>query len=219
LEGRMKTNLLLLSVLSILIGIVLIAFPETTMITVGYVFAGCLIILGLVYVIAYFRKDIMEAYYQHDLVIGLVLILIAVCSILKVTMLIELIPIIMGIVVFTNGIIKLQHAIDLKRAKFGGWVYVLVFAILCISIGVILLAEPFETVKTFMRLIGVGFVFGGVTDIITLYFLTKCIKNIKIKRAEEDNSDELTENSCINDNTEDTQKELNKKESEQSDKK
>lgn len=212
-EKRMKTKLLLLSVLGILIGIVLIAFPETTMITVGYVFAGCLIILGIVYIIAYFKKDIMEAYYQHDLVIGLVLILIAVCSILKVVMLIELIPVIMGILVFTNGIIKLQHAIDLKRANFRGWVYVLVFASLCMVIGIILLAEPFETIKLFMRLIGVGFVFGGITDIITLYFLTKCIKDIREKRAVADEHDERTKKNDENDK-EEPQKDTKEKESE-----
>ena len=47
MEKRMKVSSSLLSVLSILLGIILVAFPETTMITICYIFAGCLLLVGL----------------------------------------------------------------------------------------------------------------------------------------------------------------------------
>lgn len=184
MEKRMKVSSSLLSILCVLLGVVLIAFPDTTMKSICYIFAGCMIIVGLFYVISYFRKDLMEAYYQYDLVIGTVIIVVAICIFLKVDLVITMIPMFMGIVVFANGIVKLQHAIDLKRAQFSGWVYVLVFALLCIAISIVLLLEPKSMAEIFMRLVGIGFVFGGVTDLITLFFLTKQIK--VLRRAKEE---------------------------------
>ncbi len=184
MEKKMKVSSTLLSVLCVLLGIILVAFPDTTIRTICYIFASCLLAVGLFYVIAYFRKDLMEAYYQYDLVIGTVIIVIGICIILKVDMVITMIPMLMGIVVFANGIVKLQHAIDLKRAQFGGWVYVFVFALLCIAIAIVLLLEPKSMAKIFTRLVGIGFIFGGVTDLITLFFLTKQIK--VVMRAKEE---------------------------------
>lgn len=184
MEKRMKISSSLLSVLSILLGIILVAFPETTMITICYIFAGCLLLVGLYYVVAYFRKDLMEAYYQFDLVIGMVIIVIAICIIWKVDAVISMIPMFMGIVIFANGIVKLQHSIDLKRANFSGWIYVLIFALLCIAISIILLLEPKSIAAIFTRMVGIGFVFSGVTDLITMFFLTKQIKMFKMAREE-----------------------------------
>ncbi len=184
MEKRMKVSSSLLSVLSILLGIILVAFPDTTMITICYIFAGCLLLVGLYYVAAYFRKDLMEAYYQYDLVIGMVILVIGICIIWKVDAVISMIPMLMGIVVFANGIVKLQHSIDLKRAKFSGWVYVLIFALLCIAISIVLLLEPKSMAEIFTRLVGIGFIFGGVTDLITMFFLTKQIKVLKKAREE-----------------------------------
>ncbi len=196
MEKKMKVSSSLLSVLCILLGIILVAFPDTTMKTICYIFAGCLLVVGLYYVIAYFRKDLMEAYYQYDLVIGTVIIVIGVCIILKVDAVIAMIPMLMGIVVFANGIVKMQHAIDLKRAHFSGWVYVLVFALLCITISVILLLEPKSMAEIFTRLVGIGFIFGGVTDLITMFFLIKQIKVLRTAREEAEAVDvEATEES------------------------
>lgn len=184
MEKRMKVSSSLLSVLSILLGIILVAFPETTMITICYIFAGCLLLVGLYYVVAYFRKDLMEAYYQFDLVIGMVILVIGICIIWKVDAVISMIPMFMGIVIFANGIVKLQHSIDLKRANFSGWIYVLIFALLCIAISIVLLLEPKSMAAIFTRMVGIGFVFSGVTDLITMFFLTKQIKMFKMDREE-----------------------------------
>ena len=62
MEKKMKVSSTLLSVLCVLLGIILVAFPDTTIRTICYIFASCLLAVGLFYVIAYFRKDLMEAY-------------------------------------------------------------------------------------------------------------------------------------------------------------
>ena len=119
---KMKMNTFLVSLLYVVLGVIMMFFPKTTMETICYIFAGVLILIGIVYTISYFRRNIVDSYYRYDLVYGLVTILCGVLIIVKVDLLINLIPIVMGILIFGNGIIKLQHAVDLKRVDFSGWV-------------------------------------------------------------------------------------------------
>ncbi|HOO27268.1 MAG TPA: DUF308 domain-containing protein [Lachnospiraceae bacterium] len=180
---KMKINTFLVSLLYVVLGVIMILFPKTTMKTICYIFAGILILIGLVYTFSYFKRNIVESYYRYDLVYGLVTILCGVLVISKVDLLIDLIPIVMGLLIFGNGIIKLQHAIDLKRVDFSGWFYVLIFSLLCISIGAVLIVQPAFIAETVTMIIGISFTFSGITDLITLLLLSKKIKDFKNGKA------------------------------------
>lgn len=174
---KMKMNTFLVSLLYVMLGVIMMFFPKTTMETICYIFAGILILIGIVYTIFYFGRNIVDSYYRYDLVYGLVTILCGVLIIVKVDLLINLIPIVMGILIFGNGIIKLQHAIDLKRVDFSGWFYVLIFSLLCITIGTVLIFQPAFIAETVTMIIGISFAFSGVTDLVTLFLISKKMKD------------------------------------------
>ncbi|MFT3984686.1 MAG: DUF308 domain-containing protein [Lachnospiraceae bacterium] len=196
---RMKLNTFLVSLLYVVLGVIMMLFPRSTMETLCYVFAGVLFLIGLVYTVSYFKRNVVESYYRYDLVYGLVTILCGFLIIIKVDLLINLIPIIMGILIFGNGIIKLQHAIDLKRVNFSGWFYVLIFSLLCITIGTVLIFQPAFIADTVTIIIGISFAFSGITDLITLLLISKKMKDYEdgktviINNSETDNSETIDE--------------------------
>ncbi len=196
---RMKLNTFLVSLLYVVLGVIMMLFPRSTMETLCYVFAGVLFLIGLVYTVSYFKRNVVESYYRYDLVYGLVTILCGFLIIIKVDLLINLIPIIMGILIFGNGIIKLQHAIDLKRVNFSGWFYVLIFSLLCITIGTVLIFQPAFIADTVTIIIGISFAFSGITDLITLLLISKKMKDYEngktviIDNSETENSEKIDE--------------------------
>ena len=72
-----------------------------------------------------------------------------------------------------DDILKLQHAFDLKRMGFDTWVRIGLTAAVNIFIGLIVILNPFSTVAWLMRLVGIGFLFSGVTDLITTIYVSK----------------------------------------------
>ena len=82
-------------------------------------------------------------------------------------------PVVLGIGVVLSGILKLQHAFDLKRMGFDTWVRIGLTAAVNIFIGLIVILNPFSTVAWLMRLVGIGFLFSGVTDLITTIYVSK----------------------------------------------
>ena len=93
---QLKWNLILLAVLFIALGVVLIVWPSATMTSICYILATILVLLGVVFLIGYLRKDVIGIIYRCDLVIGLSLILAGVLVYIKVDKLTDLVPVVLG---------------------------------------------------------------------------------------------------------------------------
>lgn len=179
---NLKRETIISSIVYILAGIILIIFPQTTARTIGYAFACILILLGIRCIIKYMKRDIKMAFYHYDLVTAAVLILASVCVFINVDAVVAFIPFILGIFVTISGVIKLQNALDLWRLQNGGSVMVFILAVINVVFGIVLIVNPFGAMATLIRIIGIGLIYSGVTDLITVL----CISG-KIKRYEEAN--------------------------------
>lgn len=183
---QVKWDAVLVSVLYVVLGIVCIVIPETMVKTLGYLIGALLIVAGAVSMICYLLREAHENYYRNDFVYGLVSISIGIIVLYKVDWLIELVPIILGILVVTSGCRKLQDVIDMKRMEYGSWAAMLVLAAINVIFGVVVILNPFETLVLLFQLVGAGLIFSGVTDcFIVLYFAGKIRKYYDDLRAVE----------------------------------
>ena len=137
------------AVILLICGLVLLLMPELTLVTIANVIGIFVIVIGAFFLISYFmRKELAAG--NNDLMKGLVVV---------------------GVVI--SGIMKLQHAFDLKRMGFDTWVRIGLTAAVNIFIGLIVILNPFTTVAWLMRIVGIGFIFSGVTDLITAIYVSK----------------------------------------------
>ena len=194
---KINKSVYVTSAIYVVLGLVMVIFPETTMKTFCLTLGAIAAVLGIINLVTYFtRNTVIDSVYRYDFVTGVVLILAGLALIVKMDKVIELIPVLLGILILVNGIIKLQHAIDLKRIEFNGWLYVLVFSLLCLSIGAICVLQPAFIAKTLIIIMGISFIFCGATDFITLFLLAKKMKEYSSNTGNDDISEEtVTENS------------------------
>lgn len=161
---QIKWNLIALAVLCIALGIILILWPTEVMRVSCYMLAAMLLVIGIVSLVNYLRKDITGILYRHDLVVGLSAILGGILVIIKVDQLISLIPVILGFIVTISGILKMQNSVDLLRLGHGTWHVAFWMAILNIVFGIVLLIDPFAK-EILVTLLGVALIYSGVTDL------------------------------------------------------
>lgn len=174
---KFKWRILFSAVLLILVGIVLLLFPETTAKTICYLVAAIAIVMGMVTMITYFFRDVSINYYRNDFVIGLAGIILGFFIIYKVEMIISLVPFILGLVVTISGFSKIQDAIDMNRMGYSNWIGILVVAIVNVVFDIVLLLNPFEAATLMFRVMGMALIFSGMTDIVSTMYLKKKIKN------------------------------------------
>lgn len=175
-----KLDNIVMGILSAIVGVILVIFPGTTLRMIGYLVSAALFLTGIVSIIIYLRRKTEDNFMKNDFLKGLVAITLGVCTILKVEVVISLLPLILGIIIIVSGCSKLQETIDMARAKSPSWLILLITSVINIALGILVVCNPFNTMKLLVTIIGIGMIFGGVTDIfITLHIAKKMGGNDK----------------------------------------
>ena len=171
-------------------GLVLLLMPELTLVTIANVIGILVIMIGAFFLIGYFlRKELAAG--NNDLIKGLVIVCIGIFICVKSELVVSILPVVLGIGVVLSGILKLQHAFDLKRMGFDTWVRIGLTAAVNIFIGLIVILNPFSTVAWLMRLVGIGFLFSGVTDLITTIYVSKKASEYYVDGKAEETDEEI----------------------------
>jgi len=170
---ELKWNSVIIAVLYMVLGIILILYPGTVAKTLCILIGWFLVIGGIVTMITYAAKDISTIFSRNDFAFGLIAIILGLVALVKADQLAALIPVLFGIVVTISGFMKLQSAVNLKRAGATNQNLLLILALINILFGCLLIFMPFSQ-AILMTCIGVGLIYSGITDlIVTIRLSTK----------------------------------------------
>jgi len=176
-KNGLISGISLLATISILLGLVLLIFPKVSQNIIIYTFGGILCLLGIVNIIIYFQKDIKEGLIGKNFAFGLLAFAGGVYIISRPMFLINVITIIFGIVVIIGGAYKIQIAFDLLRMNNKKWYFFLVFAVVMITLGILILIDVFNGNTTaLMRFCGICLVAEGALDFVTVIVFRKMKK-------------------------------------------
>jgi uncharacterized membrane protein HdeD (DUF308 family) len=182
---KMKWGAVLGAVLLIAAGILLVVYPETSASIVCNILGIGLIIYGAVEVILYFSLDIREFLQRDDFVIGMAALLTGCLILFKKDLIMDLIPVIFGLVIFMSGLAKIQNAIVARKIHYEAGLSYLLLGVICVVLGaVVMFALSGQTAaKTLFTIIGIFMIFAGASDLYVTIFLSgkyrKYMKNFE----------------------------------------
>lgn len=192
----------LVPVLFILMGIVFIAYTKLDVKFLSRFFAFVFALSGVGMILSYIVKDIEAGYYRLDLVYGVMSLYIAVLCATKQDIIETYFPMLIGSIIFGNGVVKLQHSIDMKRIDrkmktvTERWLVVMIFALVCIACGAITIYLLPSSGRTLFVFVGAALLFAGATDIFThVGFARKIRAYDEIKNEKEASPEEITKES------------------------
>lgn len=193
---EVKWSNILISLIYIVIGILLIAFPKVSGDVITSIIGIGFLALGAVAVINYFLIPVKDAFYRNDFVYGVIAIVFGLIIITKQNLIADLIPVILGLVITASGVRKVQQAIVAKRINYSQSAFYFVMGIISIILGVVIMFWlSGQTAKNIVFIvIGAGLVYDGVSDLITTLFLANKFSNFMktFKNEEEDNVIDVT---------------------------
>lgn len=171
---ELKWDALLKGLLYIVLGIAALLGSEQIAVTLGYLLGGVLIVVGAVSMIEYLLRDARQNYYHNDFLVGLLCIFVGGIVLYNVKLVINIMPTLLGLMVVISGISKLQDVIDMKRLECGNWIGMLILAIVNLILGIVLILNPFEAAMVMFKVLGIGLIVSGLTDVaISIYFAAK----------------------------------------------
>lgn len=181
--SKFQKEVIFLALALIAMGILFIAFPESSTRIICYATGILACLWGLVRLVAHFKIDSIEVFGSYGMVQGAALLIVGVAIIAKPDVLAQFITAVFGIVMLVDGILKIQYAIDLGRIKVNGWIWVLITAILMIVLGIISIVNPFDTASALMIFLGCILIADGIADLVIIWYIVHSVKTLRREMA------------------------------------
>ena len=172
-----KIGYIVMSVMFCIAGALFIALPDISITMIGISMGIAMIVFGIVKLVGYFSRDLFRLAFQFDLELGILLLVLGLIVLIRPDDLMTFICIALGISILTDGLFKVQIALDSKR--FGiksGWVS-LALAVVAGTIGVFLIFRSAKSAQFLTVLLGVSILAEGILNLYTVISTVLIIKH------------------------------------------
>lgn len=170
-----KWETILAALMYVIVGALLVIFPTAIAKSLCYTIAIIVIAIGVIKLISFLIKKEQDGFVRTGLVSGIIFILIGVFIAVKSSVIISIIPFVLGILIAVSGFTKLQNVIQLKKLGENSK-GMLVMALINIVIGLCLASNPFRAAKWMIVLIGICVLLTGLSDLFSAVYVYRKIK-------------------------------------------
>ena len=185
---QLKWPVIVMALAYVVLGVVMIIYPDQTKTTITYLFAGFLIAIGIVNLIQYARMEAMMVVDRYDLAIGFSAVIGGILIFINIAKFLPMITMVLGFMLTFSGVMKLQNSVNLMRLRSAKWHIPFAMAVINIVYGVVMLIDPFSE-EILAVLLSLGFILSGITDVIVAVM----VSSAKVKLNESLMAGTLTE--------------------------
>lgn len=175
--NKFTNSIIFVSIISIIIGLLFIIYPDISIKTIGIIIAIYMIIHGIILCI--FNFQTRDIFYPIDSLFGgIILIILGIVIILKPTHLTSLLTIILGVYILASSITNIRLSIDLKDEDIP-WILMLIIGIIDLLAGLVIIINPFEASISLTIFIGIMLIVHAICNITDIFTLKMNIRKIK----------------------------------------
>lgn len=162
---KIKANVIVSSLFVILLGVVLVFWPDLSVRIVCMAIGAVLVLGGISRLYNFIFSRDGSLFSQMNLIMGIVITGIGLWIFLKPDTIIAMIPILVGIIIIIHGANNLQQAVSLYQSRYDKWWIALLLGLATVGFGILLICNPFKAVDTLIMFIGIFLIYDGVSDI------------------------------------------------------
>lgn len=173
---KIKISMIVASCLYIALGLFLVLWPQTAGTALCFIVGGVLLVVGVSRLVSYFSKSAQGLLFHFDLILGALSLLLGFLFLLHPAAVLGAIPVLIGILLISDGVVKVQLALDLKRVGFRQWWINLFLAAACAALAVLAISNPFVGQNVVLILAGFSFLVDGLLDLWSILYVNRKLK-------------------------------------------
>ncbi len=171
LARKIGSNLVTQAILSILLGLFLLIWPQATVVTLIYILGAYLALSGVIALVTYFRHRKRYGGSEGTLVAGILFIIAALICFIFTRQVASLFTLIFGILIALSGILNMVRTVELRRSFGGIWVLFMIISLLIAIGGIVIIFYPFQSTVFFILVLGIILIVKGVIELIMRIYL------------------------------------------------
>lgn len=172
-----KAGYIVMSLVFCAAGVACIVNPGLSAAVIGRVLGVAMILFGAVKLVGYCSRDLYRLAFQYDLGFGLLLIALGVLVLLLPAEVRDFLLTALGIAVLTDGLYKVQIAVDAKRFGVSAWWLTLVLAVAAGTVGLALVFRPWDSARLLTILLGAALVAEGILNLCVAISTVKIVNH------------------------------------------
>lgn len=176
---NLKLNFILASILYLVLGLVLLIWPAASSLALCRLLGAALLLYGLFNLVGFFLRDSGMGAFRLELFLGVVATGVGIFFLVQPRLVLSFLPIVMGVYVVIDSAVALKRTLELYRMEYHRWWLSLVLALVGIVLGLVLVFRPFAVTTTFFRLVGVVFLYLGISDFWSLWRVTSLVRDLR----------------------------------------
>lgn len=174
---KTKLNLILASILTVIIGLILVLNPVNATVFICRTVGIILLATGLFITGSYFL-NIGQNVGGSSLIAGLIELALGIWISLRPDSFVQFLTVILGFIMLVHSFVMLQSAIEIKLFGIKRWWLLLITALLTLILGMIIIISPFATIAVTMTIAGISLIADGIIGIITTILISRAEKII-----------------------------------------
>lgn len=169
------------SLIYVLLGLALMIWPQKVENVICALLAACVIIFGIAKLLGYAVTKVETRITEdtNGFAIGVSYMILGIFLWFKGTMIIAIIPFILGFMITYKGLEGIQNVINFKKLGYGTFYGVLIVSAAITLFGILVMMNPFSTAKVLFFMLGLGLFVSGLSDLISDIFFTRKLKQPK----------------------------------------
>lgn len=173
------------SLITLILGIMIVAWPETTIKVVAYVVGAFLIIKGAFQIINYFLVKGQNDFFNNSLLSGVISLLIGLALLLIGEEITNVFRIVIGIWLIYEALVRINTSIKLHSVNIPAWKYTLVLSLMMLLVGVFVTFNSGAVVILVGWMMIVASIIGIVSDVTFIQYVGKVTDIITGKVSKE----------------------------------
>lgn len=162
------------SLVIMVFGILLVAWPDVTVLVVANVLGAIFIVSGIYQIINYFVVKGQQDFFNNGLLTGVLSLLIGIAAIVMGEEIANVFRIIIGIWMIYESLVRVNTAIKLHAAGLKIWSYILIIALVMLVLGVFVTFNSGAVVQ----LIGWMMILTGIIGIVGDILFIQQVENV-----------------------------------------
>ncbi len=169
MKKESSLSLILTSILSLILGIVLIVATEELLVSINYVLVCLFAIIGVIQVISFLTSKGYRTNNYNSLILGTIFIWLSLFIYVYYTMLIIILPVIFSLYAFIMGVLLLIKFFTKKDKKY------IILSLLSFLLGIILIFRPELSIYTYFKITGTYVI------LVAIFYFLEYLKELKNK--------------------------------------
>lgn len=185
---KCEKTMLVSTIITLVLGVILIIEPTGSIKMLTSIVAIMCMLMGGFQLIDFIRKPREEKMTSLSMVLGIILLAIGLFLFLNADALIKFITVIIGCSLCLKSLFKLQFALNLKGVS-DKWKLNLIAGLITLSLGLLLIINPFESAELFLRIVGIVIAVGSIAELVETIIVMKSLDDVKEIKFEEKKKD------------------------------